>query len=243
MSIIYLVGIGTIVNTAAVLAGGVIGYIFQRLLNDKLQKNHYSAIGVAVIFIGVAGVLSQMLVVKNGQISTHGTLMATISLVIGALIGELIDIDHQFVKLGDWLRRKVGAKSDSLFIEGFVSATLTICVGAMAIIGSLQDAINHDPTMLFTKAILDGVIVAIYAASFGVGAIFSSLPLFIFQMTITLLAVFIDQFLTTAMTNGISLVGSMMIFCIGINLLLDTKIRVANMLPGLLVVIGYVALM
>lgn len=111
----------------------------------------------------------------------------------------------------------------------------------MAVIGPLQDALQHDPTMLFTKAILDAVIVAIYASAFGLGAVFSALPVFIFQMVITLLAVLINQFLSTAMTNGISLVGSMMIFCIGMNLLFDMKIRVANMLPALIVVVLYVA--
>ncbi|WP_223875875.1 DUF554 domain-containing protein [Paucilactobacillus kaifaensis] len=241
MSIIYIVGTGTFVNTVAVVVGGIIGYIFQRLLNEKLKTAIMQAIGVAVIFIGFAGALAQILVIHDNHISTTGTIMATISLVLGTLVGEIIDIDHQFVKFGKWLRRRIGSPDDSKFVDGFVSASLTVCVGAMAVIGPLQDALQHDPTMLFTKAILDAVVVAIYASAFGLGAVFSALPVFIFQMVITLLAVLINQFLSTAMTNGISLVGSMMIFCIGVNLLFNMEIRVANMLPALIVVVLYVA--
>lgn len=237
----YIIGTGTFVNTGAIILGGLIGYIFQRLLNQKLQTSIMQAIGVSVMFIGIAGALQHILVIHNGQITTQGTLMATISLALGTLIGELINIDEKFIRLGKWLRLKVGSKNDSQFVDGFVSATLTVCVGAMAIIGPLQDALLHDPSMLFTKAVLDGVIVAIYAAAFGLGAVFSALPVFVFQMTVTLLAVLIHQFLSTAMTNGIALVGSMMIFCIGVNLLFSTKIRVANMLPGLVIVVLYVA--
>ncbi len=239
---IYIVGTGTFVNTGAIVVGGVLGYIFQRLLKQSLQKSIMQAIGVAVVFIGISGTLAQMLVVHGTQIETTGILMATISLTLGTLIGELINIDAQFVKLGQWLRQKVGSGSDSRFVDGFVSATLTVCVGAMSIIGPIQDALQHDPNMLFTKAILDGVIIAIYAATFGLGAVFSALPVFIFQMTITLLATLIAPLLSTAMTNGISLVGSMMIFCIGLNLLFDVKIRVANMLPAILVVVLYVVI-
>lgn len=242
VSVIYIVGTGTFVNTGAIVAGGLLGYIFQRLINDRLQTAIMQAIGVAVMFIGMAGALAQILVIHHNQISTTGTIMATISLALGTLIGEMINIDQQFVRLGKWLRQRVGSSGDSKFVDGFVSATLTVCVGAMAIIGPLQDALQHDPTMLFTKAILDAVIVAIYAAAFGMGAIFSALPVFVFQMIVTLLAVLINQFLSTAMTNGISLVGSMMIFCIGVNLLFDLKIRVANMLPALIIVVVYVAL-
>ncbi|MFD1671712.1 DUF554 domain-containing protein [Agrilactobacillus yilanensis] len=235
-------GIGTLVNTGAVILGGFIGYLGQRFLTDRLQTTIMQAIGVAVIFIGISGSLSHMLVLKGQQLSTQGVMMATISLALGALIGEAINIEGRFVKIGAWLRQRAGRGNDSKFIDGFVIASLTTCIGAMAIIGPLQDALGHDPTMLFTKAILDAVIVALYTSSFGIGPIFSALPIFILQGLVTLLAVFIDDYLTTAMTNGISLVGSMMIFCIGINLLLDRKIKVANMLPALVIVIFYAAL-
>lgn len=243
---IYFVGIGTFANTGAIIIGGMLGYLFQRLLNKKLQQTLMQAIGVAVIFIGISGTLSRMLVVQHNQISTQGIIMATISLAIGAILGELIDIEAKFDRLGRWLRQRVGQQAgqgnDSKFIEGFVSASLTTCVGAMVIIGPLQDALAHDPTMLFTKALLDAVIVAIYTSAFGLGAVFCALPVFVVQMVVTFLAVLINRFLTTPMTNGISLVGLMMIFCIGVNLLFPKKIRVANLLPAIVVVVLYAAI-
>lgn len=233
------IGIGTIVNTGAVIAGGLSGYLFQRILTKKMQETLMQALGTAVIFIGISGALSQILVIQHHLLTTKGTMMAAISLALGAFIGELLNIEGQFNRLGNWLRTRVGRQNDSKFIDAFVIATLTTCVGAMAIIGPLQDALAHDPTMLFTKAILDGVIVALYTAALGIGAIFCALPIFIFQGSITLLAAIISPWLSTSMTNGISLVGSMLIFCIGLNLLLNCKIRVANMLPAILIVVLY----
>lgn len=242
MTRIYFVGIGTVVNTGAIVIGGLLGYLFQRLLSEKLQQTLMQAIGVAVLFIGISGTLSRMLVIQHDQISTQGIMMATVSLAIGAILGELIDIEAKFDRLGRWLRQRVGQGNDSKFIDGFVSASLTTCVGAMVIIGPLQDALAHDPTMLFTKALLDAVIVAIYTAAFGLGATFCALPVFVVEIAVTFLAVLINEFLTTPMTNGISLVGSMMIFCIGVNLLFPKKIRVANLLPAIVVVVLYAAI-
>ncbi|KRM04723.1 membrane protein [Liquorilactobacillus ghanensis DSM 18630] len=233
------IGIGTLVNTGAVIIGGLGGYLFQRILTKKMQETLMQALGTAVIFIGISGALSQILVIKQHTLTTKGTMLAAISLALGAFIGELLNIEGQFNRLGSWLRMRIGRQNDSKFIDAFVIATLTTCVGAMAIIGPLQDALAGDPTMLFTKAILDGVIVALYTAALGIGAIFCALPILIFQGGITLLATIINPWLNTAMTNGISLVGSMMIFCIGLNLLLNCKIRVANMLPAILVVLIY----
>lgn len=119
--------------------------------------------------------------------------------------------------------------------------TLTICVGAMAVIGPLQDGLVGDPSMLFTKALLDGIIVAIFSAAFGIGAIFSAVPLFLFQGSITLLAKGIQTFLTTSMIDNMSMIGSMLIFCVGVNMIFPVKIKVANMLPALLIVILYTA--
>ncbi|KRM89584.1 DUF554 domain-containing protein [Liquorilactobacillus vini] len=231
-------GIGTLANTGSVILGGAVGYLFQRILTKKMQTTLMQALGTAVIFIGIAGALSKILVIKQETISTQGLMMAAVSLALGAFLGELLKIEEQFKSLGNWLR----ISDDSHFIEGFVAATLTTCVGAMAIIGPLQDALLHDPTMLFTKSILDGVIVALYTSALGIGAAFSALPIFIFEGSITLLATLISPYLTTAMTNGLSLVGSMLIFCIGLNLLLDCKIKVANLLPSLVVVLVYAIL-
>ncbi|MFT8426005.1 MAG: DUF554 domain-containing protein [Liquorilactobacillus sp.] len=232
-------GIGTLANTGSVILGGAVGYLFQRILTKKMQITLMQALGTAVIFIGIAGALSKILVIKQGKISTQGLMMAAVSLALGAFLGELLKIEEQFKSLGNWLRISVARSDDSHFIEGFVAATLTTCVGAMTIIGPLQDALLHDPTMLFTKSILDGVIVALYTSALGIGAAFSALPIFIFEGSITLLATLISPYLKTAMTNGLSLVGSMLIFCIGLNLSLDCKIKVVNLLPSLVVVLVY----
>ena len=122
MTRIYFVGIGTVVNTGAIVIGGLLGYLFQRLLSEKLQQTLMQAIGVAVMFIGISGTLSRMLVIQHDQISTQGIMMATVSLAIGAILGELIDIEAKFDRLGRWLRQRVGQGNDSKFIDGFVSA-------------------------------------------------------------------------------------------------------------------------
>jgi uncharacterized membrane protein YqgA involved in biofilm formation len=161
------------------------------------------------------------------------------SLVLGAIIGEWINIEGHIENFGGFLKRKVKSEDDHGFIEGFVVTSLTICVGAMAIVGALQDGLTGDYSMLVTKAILDGAIVTIFAATFGIGAIFSVVPLVILQGSVTLLARVIQPFMTEEMISNLSLVGSMLIFCVGANLLLKVKIKVANLLPALLFVVLY----
>lgn len=236
-------GIGTVVNTAAVIVGGLIGMLFKRGLTQRFQDTIMQANGLAVVFIGITGALEKMLTVTGSGVEIQGTLMATICLTVGALLGEAVNIEEKFERFGQWLKVRSGRQKDSRFIEGFVMTTLTICVGAMAIIGPIQDGLSHDPSMLFTKALLDGIIVAIFAASFGVGAIFAAVPLFLFQGAVTLFAGVIQQFLTEAMVDNISMVGSMLIFCVGVNLLFSVRIKVANILPALLAVIAYTAVM
>lgn len=193
------------------------------------------------MFIGISGALEKMFTVQGSGLSADGTMMCAVSLAAGAVIGEWLNIERRFVKFGDWLRKKSGREKDSKFIDGFVMTTLTICVGAMAVIGPLQDGLAGDPSMLYTKAILDGIIVAIFSAAFGVGAVFSAIPLLLFQGSITLLARGIQVFLTTPMIDSMSMLGSMLIFCVGVNMIFPVKIKVANLLPSLVIVILYTA--
>ena len=237
-----MAGIGTLVNTAAVIIGGLIGILCKRGLSQRFQDTIMQANGLAVIFIGITGALEKMVNVSGSSISTEGTIMATICLAIGAVLGEAINIEEKFERFGAWLKVKAGRQKDSKFIDGFVMTTLTICVGAMAIIGPIQDGLSHDPSMLFTKALLDGIIVAVFAAGFGIGAIFAAIPLFVFPGVITLFAGAIEPFMTEAMIDNISMVGSMLIFCVGVNLFLNAKIKVANMLPALVAVVVYTIL-
>ena len=232
-------GIGTIVNALAVIAGGIVGMALKKGLDERFQTTIMQATGLAVIFIGISGAMEKMLSISDGVVTSDGGLACAVALAIGAVIGELINIEKRFNRFGDYLKEKSGRGQDSRFTDGFVMASLTVCVGAMAIIGPIQDGLMHDPSMLFTKAILDGVIIAIFAAGFGPGAIFSAIPLFIFQGLITILAGAVRGFLTEPMLDGISMVGSMLIFCVGVNLIFPVRIKVANMLPSLVVIAVY----
>lgn len=174
-------GLGTLINAGTIIAGGLLGYLFQRILIPRIQQTVLQAIGLAVIFIGVSRTLAYMLKINHQQLATQGSIMVTISLALGAAIGESLNIEAWFEKFGRWLQKISHNEGDSRFIEGFITATLTTCVGAMGIIGCFQDGINHDYTTLMAKAVIDGVFIAIMAAGFGVGPIFSAIPLFIYQ--------------------------------------------------------------
>lgn len=232
-------GIGTIVNSIAVILGGIAGLLLKRGLEERYQTTIMQATGLAVIFIGIGGTMEKMLLQGESGLVSDGGMAAAIALAAGALIGEKINIEKKISRFGDYLRQKAGQGGDSRFTDGFVMTSLTICVGAMAIIGPIQDGLMHDPSMLYTKAILDGVIVAIFSSAFGLGAVFSVIPLFIFQGSVTVLSGLIRGFLTQPMLDGISMVGSMLIFCVGVNLIFPVKIKVANMLPSLLIIAVY----
>lgn len=227
-------GLGTIINVSLILLGGICGLLFGKKLQKRYQDSLMAANGVAVLFIGIAGALKEIFTVDKGALSTQGTMMMTVSLALGVLIGELLKIDQGIEKFGIWLKHKTGNARDVRFVEGFVTATLTVCIGAMAIIGSMQDRIAHDPSILIAKGILDCVIILVMTAAMGKGCIFAALPVGLFQGAITLLAGFLAPYITDAAMSNLSLVGSVMIFCVGVNLIWDKKIRVANMLPGLL---------
>lgn len=234
-----MIGLGTLINGAAVIVGGILGLIFKKGLKQRFQDTLMQALGLAVIFVGGSGTLKEIFEVQNTQLNITGTMMMVVSLVLGALLGEWINIERHTERFGNFLKRKVKSENDSGFIEGFVVTSLTICVGAMAVVGALQDGLTGDFSMLCTKAVLDAVIVVIFAAAFGKGAIFSVIPLVVFQGLITVFARLIQPFMTEAAISDLSLVGSMLIFCVGVNLMFKTKIKVANMLPSLIIVVIY----
>ncbi|MDR1630256.1 MAG: DUF554 domain-containing protein [Oscillospiraceae bacterium] len=234
-----MIGLGTLVNGAAVIAGGLFGLLFKGGLKQRFQDIVMQALGLSVVFIGVSGVLQQMFVIADTGLDTKGTMLLVISLVLGAVLGEVINLHKHTERLGEWLKVKFKSQNDNGFVEGFVSASLTICIGAMAIVGALEDGLSGDHTTLFTKALLDGFIVLIFASVFGKGAIFSAVPVMLLQGSVTLLAQFIAPYITDAAIGNLSLVGSALIFCVGTNLLFKTKIKVANLLPALLFVFLY----
>lgn len=227
-------GLGTIVNVAAIVVGGLAGLLGGRRIPERLQKTLMSAMGVSVLFVGVSGALSQMLRAEGGALTVQGTMMI-LSLAVGAVLGELLDLEDRMESFGAWLKVKTKSESDGGFIGAFVTASLTVCIGAMAIVGSIQDGILGDHATLFAKAVLDLVIIMVMTASMGKGCIFSAVPVGILQGSVTLLARLLQPVFTNAALSNLSLVGSVLVFCVGLNLVWGKKIRVANLLPSLIV--------
>ena len=231
-------GIGTVINFFAIFFGGLFGLIGGRFLTEKIRQTLQTSCAVAVIFIGLAGTLSKMFQAKpSGEIQSSGEILLIVSLIGGGLIGEVIDIDGKFEKFGVWLKKKSGNEGDTKFVDAFVTASLTVCIGAMAVIGAINDRIFHDPTILIAKSALDAIIILVMTAGLGKGCIFSCLSVGIFQGAITFFAGFIEPFMTEIALKNLSLVGNVLIFCVGINLMFENKVRVANLLPALIVAI------
>lgn len=224
-----MIGLGTIINTVAVIAGGLIGICLKRGMKQKMQDTLMQACGVSVIFLGISGTLSKMNAIENSD------MVLILSLVIGSLIGEWLDIEEKMDLVGEKIKMAVKAQNDNKFVEGFVNVSLIICVGAMAIVGSIQDGISGDYSMLAAKAILDFVIVMIFASTYGIGAIFSAVLIFLYQGGITLAAAAFGSFASTVVIDHLSFVGSALIFCVGINVGFGKRINVGNMLPALII--------
>ena len=230
-------GLGTIINVAAIVVAGLLGTGAGKLLNERLQDGLVKASGVCVLFLGMAGALQGMLTVSGGggSLVSGMSLFVVISVVAGTLIGEAIDIDALVRRFGEWLKRKTGNAGDRSFVDAFVTASVTVCVGAMAVVGAVEDGMLGDISILCTKAILDFVIILVMTCSLGRGCAFSAIPVGIFQGMVTALSVLIRPFMTDPALAGLSLVGSILIFCVGVNLVWDTKLRVANMLPAIII--------
>ena len=228
-----MIGLGTIINSVCILLGGIVGLLFGRYLKQRFQESLNMACGVSVLFIGIAGAMEGMLTIQDGKLGSAQALMVVICLALGALVGEAIDIESRFEAFGEWLKQKTGNARDKTFVDGFVTASLTVSIGAMAIVGAIQDGISHDWSILATKGILDFVIVLVMTCSLGKGCMFSAIPVFVFEGAMTLLAALIRPLMTEAALADISLIGSILIFCVGLNLVWGKKIRVANLLPAI----------
>ena len=232
-----MIGLGTIINTAAILAGGVLGALFGRFLNDSAQDTLTKVCGVSTLFIAITGALEGMLTVENGAVVSGGSMLVIGCLAIGAVVGELLNIEGAFERFGEWLKVKSGNAKDKGFVNAFVTASLTVCIGAMAIVGSIQDGITGDYSILATKAVLDLIIIMVMSCSLGKGAVFSAIPVAVFQGSITLLAGFVRPLMTDAALSNLSLVGNVLIFCVGVNLVWGKKVKVANLLPAIVVAV------
>ena len=230
-------GLGTIVNVFAILGGGAIGLLLRGGMNPRYQDAIVRIMGLSTIFLGASGTLEHMLFVEGDHLvglPIKETLIMIVSMALGTFVGEVLDFDGKLEDFGAWLKKKATRGDDSRFIEGFVTASLTVCIGAMAIVGSIQDGLSGNPATLFTKSILDFIILIIYASTYGKGALFSAIPVAILQGSVTLCAGLLSPFFSPVVIANLSFLGNMMIFCVGCNLAFQAKFRVANMLPALI---------
>lgn len=228
-------GLGTVINVALIIVGSVLGLVFRRGMKDNLKETLMMVSGVIVLLLGMSGVMQYMLVIVNGSLQTTGPLMMIISMVIGAVIGELIDFNRWIIRLGDWLKAKTGNSGDPQFTNAFITASITFTVGAMGVLGSIQDGLTGNYQTLLLKGILDGIIVMVMASSLGRGALFSFIPVGITQLMITYMANWAAPLMTEAAIDNLSYVGSILIFCVGIDLIWPGKIRIANLLPAIFI--------
>lgn len=230
-----MTGLGTIINVAAILIGATLGFIIKGGLSKRFEDTVTSAIGLCTMFIGISGAVAGMLKVSGTGLETRDTMVMIISLIGGALIGEWIDVEKRLETVGEWCKSKIPSQNGggSTFVEAFVTSSLIFCVGAMAIVGSLEDGLNHNYSILFAKAVMDGVMSIIFAASLGIGVYFSALPIAVYQGSITLLAGFIRPYLSEMVIGRMSFVGSILIFALGINLLFGKRIKIGNLLPAM----------
>ena len=228
-----MVGLGTVINTAAIVAGGVLGKLFGRFLSESAQETLTRVCGVSTLFIAIAGAMEGMMKVRGDSLVSGQSLLIICCLALGALIGEILGIEEGFQRFGEWLKRKTGNERDAGFVNAFVTASLTVCIGAMAIVGSIEDGIKGDYSILATKAVLDLIIITVMTGSLGKGCAFSAIPVLILQGSVTLLAGLLKPIMTDLAMSYLSLVGSILIFCVGVNLVWGKKVRVANLLPSI----------
>ena len=228
---------GTIINVIAIVLGGIIGRFFGKLLSERFQDTLNKVCGVSVLFIGISGALEGMLAIKDNQVVSQKAMMIVICMILGAVIGEILNIEDKFERFGEWLKKKTGNSKEKMFVEGFVTASFTVCIGAMAIVGAIEDGIFGDYSILVTKAVLDFIIIIVMTGTLGKGCMYSAIPVAILQGSVTVLAGFIKPIMTDSALANLSMIGSILIFCVGLNLVWGRKIRVANLLPAIILAV------
>jgi uncharacterized membrane protein YqgA involved in biofilm formation len=222
--------IATVINALLILVGGLIGLLFKNRIPERFSQVLTQGLALAVMCIGI-----------TSAIKTEDTLCMIICLVIGTVIGELIRIEAHLDQLGGWIQRHVEkGKENSTFTQGFVTTSLIFCIGSMAVMGSIEAGINHDYSIILSKGVIDGVTNISFAATLGVGTLFSALAVLLYQGILTLLAGFVGPYLSAAVVTEMSAVGGLLILGIGFNMLFPERhIRVGNMLPAIFLPILY----
>ncbi|RNB76660.1 DUF554 domain-containing protein [Brevibacillus panacihumi] len=218
---------GTLVNAAAIIVGSLLGLLLTRI-PESIRKTVMQGIGLAVVVLGLKMALG-----------TENILLVIVSIVVGAILGEWIRIDHGLNQAGKWLEKKVGGDKQGSIATGFVTATLVYCIGAMGVLGAMDSGLRNNHDILYTKALIDGFSAIIFTSTLGIGVLFSAIPVLLYQGVIAVLSTQIYNLVSEKMLDAILLevtaVGGLMIIAIGINILELKKIQVANMLPALVV--------
>lgn len=218
--------LAVIVNTFAVIFGGSAGLIVKQGLSEKMADTLMKGLGLCTLFLGI-----------SGSLKGENSLVLILSMVVGTLIGEGLDLEKQINRLGGWVENRV-KKQDGTTVsiaEGFVTASLLFCVGAMSIVGSLQAGLTHDYSMIYNKSVLDCVAAVIFASSLGIGVIFASVFVLVYQGAITMLAVWLAPLLTDTIINEMTCAGSVIIIGLALNMLGITKLRVMNYVPAIFI--------
>ncbi|WP_288221969.1 DUF554 domain-containing protein [uncultured Clostridium sp.] len=219
--------LGTIINTLSIIVGALIGLFVDGKISKNINETIMNGLALCVIYIGISGALKG-----------NNTMVIIISIAVGGLIGELIDIDRKLESFGDKIEKKFNKNNSNISIsQGFVSATLLFCVGAMAIVGSLESGLNNNHSTLYAKSLLDGITSIIFTSTLGIGVMLSAFAVFIYQGSITLMAGFLSSFLNDVAINNMTAVGSILIMGLGLNILGVTKIKISNLLPSIIVAV------
>lgn len=222
--------LGSIVNSAAVVLGSILGVFINKGIKDEYKNIIMDAVGLTVVVMGI-----------GSAIKSENLILVIISIVLGSIIGEVIGIQQKLDKLGDGLEKRLG-KGNSNFSKGFVTGSLVFCIGAMAIVGALESGLTGDNSTLFAKSVLDGITSIIFASTLGIGVAFSAVSLLVYEGSISLLASFLSNLLSTQAITEMSSVGGILIIAIGLNVLGIKKINVGNMLPAVFIPLLYFSL-
>lgn len=224
-----------LVNAGTIIVGSIIGLIFKKFIKKETCDSVLKAMGIVVLLIGIIGVIENMVTVKDGVLSSSGTLLLIMAIAIGTFIGEFLRIEDHMNNFALKIEKKI---NKGKIADGFITATLIYCVGSMAIIGSMESALGS-PSTIYLKSALDGITSIALASTLGFGVAISSVSVIIYQGLLTLLFYFLGDFMPANFIVSFSMVGYSMVAAIGFNFLMKDKIKVGNMLPALLVVIVY----
>ncbi len=227
--------LGNLANFASIIIGGLLGIVFRKWIKKDILESILKVVGIVVLIFGIIGVLKSMVTMEGGRLTSHDELLLLVSLAGGVFIGEWLKIDDRLFQFGKVIEKKM---NKGAFSEGFITASLIFCVGAMAIIGSINAA-SDDQTVLYLKAAIDGITAMILASTLAIGVIFSSILVLLYQGSITLLSWALGDFISQAFMDSFNAVGYTIVACIGLNFLRGEKLKIANMIPSLFIVILY----